>query len=139
LVILPAVFIVMSAFGVWSTFGATAPAIAGWGTGVALALLANRRLQLPRTVHYDPATRKFSLPGSYGPLALMMAMFATRYVITVTLAISPALAASVPFALVASLAYGTLSGSFLARSLHIFSAAQTPGSGGPQMAGTAAA
>jgi hypothetical protein len=138
-VILPAVFIVMSAFGVWSVFGATVPAVAGWGFGVALVLLANRQLRLPRTVHYDRATGKFSLPGSYGPLALMMSMFATRYAITVTLAISPALVASLPFALVAGLIYGALSGTFLARSLRILAAAQGPGSGGPEIADTAIA
>jgi hypothetical protein len=138
-VALPAVFIVMSALGVWSAFGATAPAIVGWGSGVALALLANRRLRLPRVVHFDPAAGKFSLPGGYGPLTLMMSMFATRYVVSIALAMSPALGASVAFALVASLAYGALSGAFLARSLRILAAAHRPKSGGPQIAGAAAA
>jgi hypothetical protein len=96
-------------------------------------------LRLPRVVHFDAAVGKFSLPGSYGPLTLMMSIFLTRYVVSVALAISPALATSVLFALVASLAYGALSGTFLARSLHILAAGQGPGSGGPQVAGTAVA
>jgi hypothetical protein len=137
-VILPAVFIVMSALAVWSTFGATAPAIAGWSSGVAFALLANRRLRLPRVVHFDAVAGKFSLPGSYGPLTLMMSIFAARYVVGIALAMSPALAASLPFALVVSLAYGALSGTFLARSLRILAAAQGPGSGA-QFAGAAPA
>jgi hypothetical protein len=128
----------MSALGVWAAFGVTAPAIAGWGAGVALVLLANRRLRLPGAVHFDLATGKFSLPGSYGPLALMMSMFATRYAINVALAISPMLVDSVAFALLASLAYGALSGAFLARSLRILAAAQGPDSGGLRIGGAAA-
>jgi hypothetical protein len=138
-VIVPAVFIVLSALGVWSAFGATVPAIAGWGSGVALSLLLNRRLRLPRAVHYDTVAGKFSLPGSYGPLTLMMSMFATRYVIGAALAISPALVASVPFALAASVAYGVLSGAFLARSLRILASARKPGSGHLNIGSAAAA
>jgi hypothetical protein len=138
-VTLPAIFVVMSAFGVWSAFGATAPAIVGWGSGVAFALLANRRLRLPRVVHFDPAGGKFSLPGSYGPLMLMMSIFATRYLVSAIIAISPAFAASLPFALAASLAYGALSGTLLARSLRVLAVAQGPGYRGPRIVGAAAA
>lgn len=137
--ILPAIFIGLSAFGVWSAFGATASAVAGWGAGVALALVLNRRLRLPRVVHYDPAVGKFSLPGSFGPLALMMMIFATRYVVTVALTIDPAFAGSAPFALAASVVYGSLSGAYLARSLRILGAANGPKSGGLGFADPAAA
>jgi len=137
--ILPAIFIVLSLFGIWSVFGAAPAAVVGWATGFALALLLNRRLQLPRVVHYDPADARFSLPGSFGPLALMMAIFATRYVVTVVLIMSPATGATLPFALTVSLVYGLLSGAFFARSLRILGAANAPRSRGLGVADPAAA
>ena len=137
--ILPSIFIGLSIFGIWSVFGAAPAAVAGWGAGFAVALSLNRRLRLPRVVHYDAADARFSLPGSFGPLALMMAIFATRYVVTVVLIMSPATAGSVPFALAVSLVYGLLSGAFFARSLRILGAAHAPKSAGLCVADPAAA
>jgi uncharacterized protein DUF6622 len=137
--ILPAIFIGVSAVAVLATFGATAPAVIGWVVGLALALLLNRRLRLPRVVHYDAAAARFSLPGSIGPLALMMAIFTTRYVVTVALTIAPALTGSPLFALTVCLVYGGLSGAFLARALRILGAATRSHSGTFGIAASAAA
>lgn len=119
LAILPAVFIALSVFGIWSAFGANAIGVAGWLAGVALGLLVNRVLQLPKGVRYDAASKTFAVPGSFVPMVLMMAIFATKYVVAVTMAINHGAAESALFIVGVSMAYGFFSGSFLARSLRI--------------------
>ena len=106
-------------FGVWSTFGAAPVSLAAWSGGILLAVLLNRILGLPAGVAYSSASRRFTVPGSWLPLALMMAIFFTRYAITVTIAINPLLREAAAFAGAASLAYGLMSGTFFARALHI--------------------
>jgi uncharacterized protein DUF6622 len=133
--ILPVIFIGLSVFGVWSAFGVSLTALAGWASGMALALLLNRRLKFPRTVHYDPVSGRFSLPGSYGPFILMMMIFSTRYAVAVTMAIDHSIASSMLFALAVSLVYGLLSGAFLARSLRIFAATREQDCVGPGVIG----
>jgi hypothetical protein len=126
--ILPAALIGFSLFGVHSAFGLSAQALAPWACGVAAALLANRVLRLPREVCYDAATQKFSLPGSYVPMLLMLSIFATKYAVAVAMALDHGLADSVLFAGGVSLAYGIFSGTFVARSLHILASARQSGS-----------
>lgn len=119
---LPAAMIGLSLFGVWSTFAAAPLSLAAWGGGILLAVLLNRILGLPAGVAYSPASRRYTVPGSWLPLALMMVIFFTRYAITVTLAINPLLRETAMFAGIASLAYGLMSGTFFARALHVLRA-----------------
>lgn len=124
-VILPAVFISLSALGVWSAFGVNPIGLAGWASGAVAALLLNRLLMLPKGVLFDAETGKFSMPGSFGPLVLMMAIFATRYAVAVVTGFDHSLLGSPMFAGAVSLAYGFLSGCFLARSLRILATARS--------------
>ncbi|HEY8069670.1 MAG TPA: DUF6622 family protein [Burkholderiales bacterium] len=117
--VFPAVMLGLSLFGVWSSFGAAPISLTAWGGGILLAILLNRILGLPAGVAYSPASRRFTVPGSWLPLALMMAIFFTRYAITVTIAISPLLREAAMFAGAVSLVYGLASGTFFARALHI--------------------
>ena len=59
------------------------------------------------------------MPGSWLPLALMVALFAVKYIANVSLALHPALARDAAFAAACGLAYGGFSGLFLARSLSL--------------------
>lgn len=127
LAILPGLFIALSVFGIWSAFGANALGLAGWLAGVAVGLLVNRVLQLPKGVRYDAANKTFAVPGSFVPMVLMMAIFATKYIVAVTMAINHGAAESVLFITGVSMAYGFFSGSFLARSLRILATARTNG------------
>ncbi|MFY9316776.1 MAG: DUF6622 family protein [Burkholderiales bacterium] len=120
--LLPAVFLPLSLFAVGSAFGAAPLAYMGWLAGVAAAVLANRRARWPRQVAYVADTVMFRVAGSWVPLALMMAIFFTRYAVAVTTAIQPALKASLAFAAAVGFAYGALSGAFLARALRILAA-----------------
>jgi hypothetical protein len=121
---LPVVLGAFSLYGVYSAFGAHATGIAGWGIGVMLALALNGVTRQPRDVTYEAAERVFTIPGSWIPLALMMAMFFTRYAVTVVLTTSPALADVAVFAAAVSLVYGLLSGTFLARAMRSKNAAR---------------
>jgi len=129
--LLPAIFLPLSLWGVWSAFGAESLAFAGWIAGVATAQLANRYARLPRKVSYDTEARRFRVEGSWVPLGLMMAIFILRYAIAVSIAIQPALAAETAFFAAVGFAYGTASGLFLARALRTLSAAAPAAGGAP--------
>lgn len=121
--LLPAVFLPLSLLALGSVFGAEPLAYAGWLAGVAAAVLAGRRTRRPEPASYATATGLFRVPGSWAPLALMMAIFFTRYAVAVATAMQPPLRASPAFAAAVGLAYGLLSGAFLARALRILGAA----------------
>lgn len=55
--------------------------------------------------------------GSWMPLALILCLFLTRFIVNVALAINPDLLQRSSTALAAGFIYGTFSGIFLARSL----------------------
>lgn len=117
---------VFALFAVLLAFGAEPLAYAGWLAGVGAATLVNRRLCWPKHVSYAAETGLFRVQGSWPPLALMMAIFFTRYAVAVVTAMKPGLAASPVFAATVGIAYGALSGAFLARALRILGAS-TPG------------
>jgi hypothetical protein len=121
--ILPLVLVGLSLSGIGSSFGADAPAFAAWAGAVAVAVLLNLCVvHWPRGVSYDPATREFLVPGSWLPLAVMMAIFFTRYAVNVALAVAPGFAALAWLPVAVSCAYGLMSGAFLARALRIVAA-----------------
>jgi hypothetical protein len=116
---LPAAFIAFSLFGVVSAFGARPVDLAAWATGMIAAGTAVRLVLGTGVAQWESATRSFHVPGTWIPLALMMAIFFARYAISVTLALHPELSREALFALCASFAYGALSGMFLGRALAI--------------------
>jgi len=91
------------------------------------AVLLNRYAKWPRKVAYIAATRSFLVEGSWTPLAAMMIIFFARYAVSVSLAIHPELRSTYWLAPSVSLAYGLMSGAFLARALRILGAAKSAG------------
>ena len=75
---------------------------------------------LPAGTAYDPASRRFALPGSAWPLALMMGIFCTKLAAGVALAQHPALARSAAIGWTVSALYGALSGIFLGRAARLW-------------------
>lgn len=123
--ILPVVLIGLSLSGLWGTFGANGNAIGFWLAAVAAAVFLNNFAKWPRKVAYTAATRSFLVEGSWMPLAVMMLIFFTRYAVTVALAMQPGLAASPWLVAGVSVAYGLMSGAFLARALRILGSAKS--------------
>ena len=122
-VLLPVIMMSLSIFGVASAFGFNALPFLSWFAGVGLAISAGYRHRPSWQATHDAVTDSFIVPGSWIPLALMMAIFLARYVITVSLALDPALAGSSALIGGASLLYGTMSGVFLSRARHILASA----------------
>jgi len=101
----PLVMISLSLYGVVSTTGGRALALLIWATGVAIAVALNFAL---------------GVPGSWLPMALILAIFCTKFAVGVSLAIDPSLRDQLVFACATSALYGLLSGSFFARGLALW-------------------
>lgn len=119
LLILPIAMLALSFSGVWSTFGSGTLALACWlgavGLGAIVALIAVN----VANAGYSSETQTFSLPGSWLPLSLMMAIFFTKYAVGAALAQHPEALVLPLFTGVASAAYGFWSGIFFGRVLKI--------------------
>jgi len=113
--ILPLVMIALSLSGVFRSFGHQPLALGGWATGVAAALSLARNLVEARGARWLPASGTILVPGSWLPLALIVGLFAVKYVAGAGLAVQPALAADPLFASLCGLGYGSFGGLFLAR------------------------
>ncbi len=116
--------IAIGAFSLWGAHTAFAGAgellsLAGWATGVALGLAANRQLDLPRRVSAN-ADGSFRIEGSIAPLLLYMGIFTVRYVVGAALAMQPALATQALVAVCASIAFGFPAGLLAARSRKVW-------------------
>ncbi|MBV8635678.1 MAG: hypothetical protein JO002_14385 [Burkholderiaceae bacterium] len=119
LLLLPLAMLALSFYGVWGTFNGSTPAVAWW-LGAALATaLASRRLPFARGVAYLPEQRRFLIPGSWLPLALMMGIFFTKYGVGIMLAQHGDLRTMDSFVVVVSLVYGMWSGIFFGRAAQI--------------------
>jgi hypothetical protein len=119
--------VAMGALSLWSVtaaFGATPAVVLAWLLGMGLAWLANRTLRWPRGVGSDGDA--FVVPGSAWPLALMLAIFALRYAVAVSLVFHPEWRVEPVFALPMALFYGVLSGMFTARAVRILTSGAHP-------------
>ena len=128
LIVLPLAMLAWSLYSVWSTFDAHLTALAAWACAwvavvvISLAWVPSRRLA------YDASTARFTVPGSWMPLALMMGIFFTKYAMGVALVMHPGLAQDAAVALPVSALYGAFSGGFVARALRLWRLVlRTPG------------
>jgi hypothetical protein len=118
LLIAPAVLAGFAAWGVASTFGARPAVMATWLLGITLALVVNHKLlRWPRDARFDGEA--YIVAGSPWPLVLMLATFALRYAIAVTLVFHPDWRSDAGFDIAMALLYGALSGLFVARAARI--------------------
>jgi len=124
--VLPLVMIALSVSGVFSAFGHSPAALGGWAAGVGAALAFGRRLVAVRGAAWSQQTAMLHVPGSWVPLALIVALFALKYFVGVSLALHHELAADTGFAGAISLAYGGFSGLFLLRGLSLRRLAKRP-------------
>ena len=114
----------MAAWSLSSVIGAfgTVTAAAVWAAGAAVTLGIGLALKRPEGVRYVAQERRFEIPGSWIPLALVLAIFAVRYVFAVAMGMDPSLRHSAAFIVVASLAYGLLGGLFPSRAVRFWKA-----------------
>ncbi len=117
----------MTALSLHGTFNAFPPATWSWVMWVGAALVSGIWFasgDLPAGVRFDGRQRVFHLPGSWQPMALMMAIFVTRYIVGVTLAMAPQLTSDPATAAIVSSVYGALSGVFIGRLVRLLRAAR---------------
>jgi len=109
-----------SLYGTVSAFAAVPTALIAWLAGAAAVFLIVVNRPVPAGTGYDAASRRFTVPGSIVPLALMMGIFFTKYAVGVALGMHLAQANDVSFALTVSALYGAFSGVFAARAARLW-------------------
>lgn len=122
--ILPLAMTGLSFYGVVSAFGIVPFGFSAWVAGVTIAVAPGVRLATARSASFTVETQLFCVPGSWFPLALMMAIFFTKYAVGVILARQLPIAGEPVFIGAVSLCYGLLSGVFLARMFGILRCAE---------------
>ena len=110
----------LSVFGVISAFGDSLGALLGWAAAAAVLIALVLQRPLPATTRYDAAGRQFHVAGSAVPLALMMGIFFTKYVVGVALAMHPELRHQASFTIALPLLYGAFSGIFAGRAIRLW-------------------
>ena len=90
-------------------------ALSSWAlTGLSVSWALSQSAA-PAGASFNPATQRFTLPGSWMPLALFMAIFACKFVVGMLSAVAPEHIRSLPAAIGISALYGLLSGIVIAR------------------------
>lgn len=114
LFIIPLVMLALSVQDVVAKFGITGVPLAAWsGAAVAMTLLVAKLGASGIGAGRTPGS--VLVPGSAAPLAVMMAIFVTKYAIAVTLAVAPQVRQSMSFTAVVCMLLGVFSGYFLGR------------------------
>jgi len=121
LVIIPLAMLGLSFSGVWNTFGSSILALGCWFGAYALGTATAISWVSVKEVEYSTETRQFTLPGSWLPASLMMAIFFTKFIVGMNLVQHPELLEQTRFIAIAGMAYGVFSGIFLGRMLKIIS------------------
>jgi len=124
--ILPIAMIIFSFFGVWSVFGLSTLTITLWVVGLVTTLVIGLKLAYPRLVSFSGQSNKLTIPGSWAPLFLMMAIFFTKYFVGFAVARELPVINEQLFVILLSLLYGAFSGIFLSRSFIMFKVSKTP-------------
>ena len=112
---------VYSLVGATQAFGARPDVVLAWICGATLTVALSQWTRRPGDLRPQDDGR-FVLRGSLIPLLTMWTVFAMRYLVTVTLLFQRDWAQLAGFSLGVSLAYGALSGVFLARALRVLGA-----------------
>lgn len=114
LFIVPAIMLALSLQDVVMKFGANAMPLAAWALAAAAAALMVWKFGRSRTA---PAATPGSVivRGSWVPLAMMMAIFVTKYAASVLLAVLPQARQDLPVVAAVCVLFGVFSGCFLGR------------------------
>jgi len=129
--------VAMTAFAVWGLTGAFGQspmfgyAMLAWMLVASVLFAAIGMTAAPKGTQYDAAERTFFLPGSWVPLALIVAIFLTRYVVNVDIAMQPSLKTDGTYTVIVAGLYGMSTGIFVGRAARLWRlAAERAGFGG---------
>jgi hypothetical protein len=124
-IILPAVMLALSLYGVLSAFGANLFPVTTWMTGVGVAAWSGLSTNRPSGMSYMAESKSFFVPGSWVPLCFMMAIYFTKFTVGVVMARKLPIAGEQVFVGFVSLVYGLFSGVFFVRAIAILKAFAT--------------
>jgi len=114
LFIIPIVMLVLSLFDVLGKFGSDGLALPIWCGATAATMALLLKFGAARVAPASAAGHVI-VRGSVWPLALMMAIFATKYVTSIAVAVQPHLREDLVFTTVVCTLFGVFSGYFLGR------------------------
>lgn len=101
-------------------------ALCSWAATCLLASWAIGQTAAPEGAHYNTATRRFTVPGSWLPLALFMAIFACKFVVGMVNGTAPNTLQTLNSAIGISALYGLFSGVLNGQALRLLKLAHTP-------------
>jgi hypothetical protein len=110
------VFTLVGVVQQWRLTPWLAMSLLSWAAMGVLVTWALGQGAAPAGAAYEPETRRFTVPGSWLPLALFMAIFACKFAVGMTNAMAPELLDSLSAALMVSAVYGLFSGVLNARA-----------------------
>jgi hypothetical protein len=110
------VFTLVGVVQQWRLTPWLAMSLLSWAAMGVLVTWALGQGAAPAGAAYEPETRRFTVPGSWLPLALFMAIFACKFAVGMTSAMAPELLDSLRAALMVSAVYGLFSGVLNARA-----------------------
>ncbi|MDO9359878.1 MAG: hypothetical protein Q7T70_12895 [Polaromonas sp.] len=117
-----------SAFGKSPLFGYV---MLAWAVGALLTGSLVAMTSPPAGTRHDAASRSFSIPGSWLPMALILGIFLTKYIVGVDLTMQPGLAQDSQYTLVVGSLYGVFSGTFAGRAIRLWRLALRPVTSSP--------
>jgi len=117
--ILPISMILLSIFGIISTFGIMPTALFLWFFGIVIALMMNAQSSCSRRVKYSSFEKVFFIPGSWKPMILILLIFFIKYFVGVVTSLELEVIKQIEFIVVISILYGLISGMLLSRSIAI--------------------
>jgi hypothetical protein len=118
--ITPLVMTGLSLQGTVSAFGADPAVLSVWLIGAALSAAVVLQQPVPAQTRYDQWTQRFTVPGSWMPLLLILGIFVTKYAVGAALGLNHSLRGNTGFSLGVATLYGVFSGIFLARSARLW-------------------
>ncbi|MFZ6649258.1 DUF6622 family protein [Undibacterium sp. TJN25] len=117
--VIPLVMLALSMQGIAGTFGFNLLSMGTWLAGLLAGGAISWSLVNDRNVRILPEKSAVFYRGSWGAMALMMAIFLTKYCVGVMIAINGQLRSETGFAAAVCLAYGLFNGLFLGKLLRV--------------------
>lgn len=117
--IIPTVMIALSLYGVLSAFGIISIGLIFWILGVLISVFFGAKFIKIQGIHFSTQNQSYLIPGSWLPLALMMAIFFIKYAVGVAFARHLTIVNDAAFVGSVSFCYGLFSGIFFARTIII--------------------
>lgn len=118
--------VAMTGLAMWGMAGAfgNSPAFGqvmlAWMLVAAITFAAIGLTAAPEGTVYDAATRTYFVPGSWIPLALILVVFFTRYVVNVDIAMQPSLTRDATYSIAVGAIYGLSTGIFTGRAARLW-------------------